>query len=52
VYIVNKGLPQWLSGKQSICNAGDTVSSLRLGRSPGGWLGNILQYSYLKNPMD
>ena len=34
-----KGLPWWLSGKESACNAGDlgNVGSIpRLGRSPGG----------------
>ena len=29
------GLPKWLSGKESACNAGDTVSIPGLGRSPG-----------------
>ena len=36
---VYKGLPWWLSGKESACNAGDlgNVGSIpRLGRSPGG----------------
>ena len=49
------GLPQWLSGKESACNAGDTGdmgSILGLGRSPGGGHGNPLQYSCLENPMD
>ena len=41
-----KGLPWWLSGKESSCQAGD------MGRSPGGWHGNPLQYSCLGNPMD
>ena len=48
-------LPQWLSGKESACNSGDAgdVGSIpRLGRSPGGGLGNPLQYSCLENPMD
>ena len=49
------GLPQWLSSKESTCNAGATgdVGSIPLlGRSPGGRNGNPLQYSCLKNPMD
>ena len=48
------GLPQWLRGKESTCNAGDTgdvglISGSR--RSPGGGHGNTLQYSCLGNPM-
>ena len=49
------GLPQWLSGKESACNAGDSgeaVSIPGLGRFPGGGHGNPLQYSCLENPMD
>ena len=50
------GLPQWLSGKESPCSAGDTRdtgSIPGLVRSPGGRNGNPLQYSCLeKNPMD
>ena len=48
-------LPQWLSGKESTCNAGvaeDTGSIPGLGRSPGGALGYPLQYSCLENPMN
>ena len=50
-----QGLPQWLSSKESSCNAGDTgitFSIPGLGRSPGGRNGNPLQYSCLKNPID
>ena len=50
-----QGFPQWLSGKESACNAGDAgdVDSIPgLGRSPGGGNGNPFQYSCLKNPMD
>ena len=47
-----KGLPWWLSGKESSCQAGDMGSNPGLGRSPGGWHGNPLQYSCLGNPMD
>ena len=46
------GLPWWLSGKESACNAGDTGSITELGRSPGEGNGNPLQYSCLKNAMD
>ena len=49
------GLPQWLSGKESACNAGtagDVGWIPGLGRSPGGGHGDPLQYSCLENPMD
>ena len=49
------GLPRWLSGKESACNAGftgDTDSMPGLGRSLGGGNGNPLQCSCLENPMD
>ena len=49
------GFPQWLSGKESTCSAGDAgdVSSIpESGRSPGGRHGNPLQYSCKENPMD
>ena len=49
------GLPWWLSGKESACNAGDagdTGSIPGLGRSPGGEHGSTLQHSCLENPMD
>ena len=60
MYIVNvhiyvKGLPWWLSGKESAFSAGDAgdVGSIpRWGRSPAGGDGNPLQYSCLENPMD
>ena len=47
---VKPGLPQWLSSKESACNAADTGSVPELGRSPGGGNGNPLQYSCLENP--
>ena len=50
-----RGFPQWLSGKDSACNAGaagDTGSILGSGRSPEEGHGNPLQYSCLENPMD
>ena len=49
---VYMGLPQWLSGKESTCHAGDGGSIPGSGRSPGGGYGNPLQYSCLGNPMD
>ena len=50
-----RGLPWWLSGKESAYNAGDTGdadSIPGLGRFPGGGNGNPLQYSCLKNSKD
>ena len=50
-----RGLPWWLSGKESACNAGDTRDADSIpgsGRSHGGGHGNPLQYSCLENPMD
>ena len=47
------GLPWWLSGKESVCNArdaGDVSEIPGSGRSPGGGHGNPLQYSCLENP--
>ena len=49
------GLPGWLSGKESTCNAedaGDVSSFLCQEDSPEGGHGNTLQYSCLENPMD
>ena len=46
------GLPKWLSGRESTCQAGDEGSIPGLGRSPGERNGNPLQYSCLGNPMD
>ena len=46
------GLPWWLSGKESACNAGDTGLIPKLGRSPGVGNRNPLQYSFLGNPID
>ena len=53
--MVKMGLPWWLSGKVSACNAGDIGDAgliPGLGRSPGGGQGNLLQYPCLENPMD
>ena len=49
---LNSGLPQWLRGKESACNARDTGSVPRLGRSPGEGNGDPLQDSGWGNPMD
>ena len=46
------GLPWWLSGKESTCNAGDLGLIPGSGRSPEGETGNSFQYSCLENPMD
>ena len=55
VIIAGVGLPQWLCGKESICNvgnAGDLGSFSGSGNSPEGGSRNLLQYSCLRNPMD
>ena len=44
------GFPGGSDGKESACNAGDLGSVPELGRFPGGWHGNPLQYSCLENP--
>ena len=43
-------IPGGSDGKESTCNAGDLGSITGLGRSPGGWHGNPLQYMCLENP--
>ena len=52
VHIDHAGLPHWLSSKESACNAEDTDSVARMGRSPGRGNGNPLQYTCLGNFMD
>ena len=55
VLYVTDGLPWWLSGKESICSAGDAGDRGSLtgwGRFPGERHGTSLQYSCLENPMD
>ena len=47
-----KWLPWWLSGKESICQVGDSDLIPGWGRSPGEGNGNPLQYSCLRNPTD
>ena len=54
-FFCSVGLPQWLSSKESACNAreaGDTGSISRLRRSPGGGHGNPHQYTCQENSMD
>ena len=46
------GLSRWLSGKESVCQAGNSSLIPGLGRSPGEGNGDPLQYSCLGNPMD
>ena len=46
------GLPGWLSGEESVCNAGDSDSIPSFGRSLGKGNGNPLQNPCLGNPMD
>ena len=45
-------LPQWLSGKESACNAGNVGLIPGSGRSHEGGHGNSLQYSCLENLTD
>ena len=50
-----KGLPLWLSGKESAYNvedAGNAGSIPESGRSLGGKHGNSVHYSCLENPVD
>ena len=52
---ITAGVPQWLSGKESTCKAGDAedtgwIPGLR--RSPERGYGNPLHYSSLENRMD
>ena len=46
------GLPWWLSGKESTCQAGEVGLIPGLGRSTAEGNSNPLQYSCLGNPMD
>ena len=54
-YPMKPCLPQWLSSKESTCkarDAGDTGSIPGSGRAPREGIGNPLECSFLKNPMD
>ena len=46
------GFPGDSDSKESVCNSGDPGLIRGLGRAPGEGNGNLLQYSYLENPMD
>ena len=46
------GLPRWLGGKESACQAGDYNLISGSGGYPGEGNGDPLQYSCLENPMD
>ena len=46
------GLPRWVNGKESTCNAGDSSLTPGLGGSLGEGNGNPLLYSCLGNTMD
>ena len=48
----NTGLPRWLNGKESACQAGDSGLIPGSGISPGEGHSNPLRYSCLGNPMD
>ena len=53
VFEVGHGLPRWLSGKVSTCNAGDEGDSVSIpGQEDPQEEGNPLQYSCLENLMD
>ena len=46
-------MAQWVKNLPAKArDTGDVGSIPRLGRSPGGGNGDLLQYSYLENPMD
>ena len=51
-YLGDNGIPWWLRGKESACNAGDMGFISGSERSPGEENGNPLQYSCLENSMD
>ena len=44
--------PDGSDDKECTCNAGDVSLIPGLGRYPGEWHGNPLQYSFLENSMD
>ena len=49
---LSQWLPWWLSGKESLANAGDGGSIPGSGRSSGVQNGNSLQHSSMENCMD
>ena len=44
------GFPGGSDSKESDCKVGDRGSIPRVGKSPGGGHGDLLQYSCLENP--
>ena len=52
IFIPKLGFHGDSDGKESACNVGDLSLIPGLGRSPGEGTRNLLQYSYLENPMD
>ena len=55
LFLDHLGFPGGASGKESTSKSGhieDMGLIPRSGRSPGGGLGEPLQYSYLENPKD
>ena len=51
-HLPSHGLSWWLNSKESTCNTGDVGSIPRLGISPGGGNGSLLQYSCLGSSVD
>ena len=49
---LQRGFPGSSEGKESACSAGDLGLIPGSGRSPGEGNGNLLQYSWLENPMN
>ena len=52
IYIKYEGFPGGSECKESVCNTGDPRLIPGLGRYPGEENSNLLQHSYLENPMD
>ena len=50
--ILYRGLPRWLSGKESAWDEGNAGSIPGSERSPGKGNGDPVQYSCLENPRD
>ena len=46
------GIPRWLNGKESACQAEDMGSIPGLGRDHGEGIDNPLPYACLENPKD
>ena len=51
-YEISDSFNSGSDGKASVCKAGDPVSILGSGRSPGEGNGSPLQYPCLENPID